>query len=188
MIKLLRNLPAAFSLGLFLLAAPVTLLADDGYLLQPGDLLEISVWKEQDLQRDVLVRPDGGVSFPLVGDIDTSGLSVDALSTRISKRISKYIPDPVVTVSLKQMMGNRIYVLGKVNQPGEFPVIRNVDVMQALSMAGGINPFGDGDEITILRRDGDAQQVIQFDYDAVVSGMDMEQNIRLQPGDIVVVP
>ncbi len=160
----------------------------EGYTLQPGDILEISVWKEPDLQREVLVRPDGGISFPLVGDVDTTGLSVNSLATVIKKRISTYIPDPVVTASLKQMMGNRIYVIGKVNKPGEFPIIRNVDVMQALSMAGGINPFGQGDEITILRRVDGVQQSIPFDYDDVESGRDLEQNIILRPGDVVVVP
>lgn len=174
--------------GLSLQTVAFAVTPPEGYTLQPGDVLEISVWKEPDLQRDVLVRPDGGISFPLVGDIDTSGLSVTALAAVIKKRISQYIPDPVVTASLKQMMGNRIYVIGKVNKPGEYPVIRNVDVMQALSMAGGINPFGQGDEITILRRVDGAQQSIPFNYDDVESGRDLEQNIILRPGDVVVVP
>ncbi len=161
--------------------------AENVYTLQPGDVLEISVWKEADLQRDVLVRPDGGISFPLVGNIDTTGMSIEQLTSEVSKRIEKYIADPVVTVSLKQMMGNRIYILGKVNKPGVYPVVRNVDVLQALSMAGGMNPFADGNKIQVLRRTDGRQRSIPFDYDAVEGG-NLAQNIVLQPGDIVLVP
>jgi polysaccharide export outer membrane protein len=188
MMKSLKIVLAMLAIGLSVSSVAVATPAPEGYTLQPGDILEISVWKEPDLQREVLVRPDGGISFPLVGDVDTTGLTVKGLAAVIKKRISTYIPDPVVTASLKQMMGNRIYVIGKVNKPGEFPIIRNVDVMQALSMAGGINPFGQGDEITILRREGGVQQSIPFDYDDVESGRDLEQNIILRPGDVVVVP
>ncbi len=186
--RLLQIVSFVLIIGLSLQTVAFAVTPPEGYTLQPGDVLEISVWKEPDLQRDVLVRPDGGISFPLVGDINTSGLSVNGLAKVIKKRISQYIPDPVVTASLKQMGGNRIYVIGKVNKPGEFPVIRNVDVMQALSMAGGINPFGEGDEITILRRVDGVQQSIPFNYDDVESGRDLEQNIILRPGDVVVVP
>jgi polysaccharide export outer membrane protein len=188
MMKSLKIVLVILFIGCSLSSLVVASPAPEGYTLQPGDILEISVWKEPDLQREVLVRPDGGISFPLVGDIDTTGLTVNGLAAVIKKRIATYIPDPVVTASLKQMMGNRIYVIGKVHKPGEFPIIRNVDVMQALSMAGGINPFGQGDEITILRREGGAQQSIPFDYGDVESGRDLEQNIILRPGDVVVVP
>jgi polysaccharide export outer membrane protein len=172
----------------FYLACLSFIVAAEGtYTLQPGDVLEISVWKEMDLQRDVLVRPDGGISFPLVGNIDTTGMSIEQMTKEVTARIEKYIPDPVVTVSLKQMIGNRIYILGKVNKPGVYPVVRNVDVLQALSMAGGMNPFADGDKIQILRRNGEKQISIPFDYDAVEDG-DLAQNIVLQPGDVVLVP
>jgi len=162
-------------------------IAGSAYTLQPGDVLEISIWKEPDLQREVLVRPDGGISFPLVGSIDASNKSVDELNSEIAVKISKFIPDAAVTVSLKQMLGNRIYVLGKVIRPGEYTVIRNVDVLQALSMAGGINPFADGEKIQVLRRGDDGQSAIPFSYKAVEKG-DLTQNIVLQPGDTVMVP
>ena len=161
--------------------------ADDVYRLQPGDVLEVSVWKEPDLQREVLVRPDGGLSFPLVGNIDANGQSIQGLNEEISSRLSKFIPDPVVTVSLKQMLGNRIYVMGKVNKPGEFLVNRNVDVLQALSMAGGLNPFAETGKIQVLRRRKGVQSSIPFSYQAVEKG-DLAQNIVLQPGDIILVP
>ncbi len=175
-------------IGLCLALVSLNASAIEGYSLQPGDILEISVWKEPDLQREVLVRPDGGISFPLVGNIKAKNSSVQDVNKEITARLQKYIPDPVVTVSLKQMLGNRVYVVGKVLKPGEFLINRNVDVMQALSMAGGLNPFAAGDEIKILRRVNGVQQSIPFRYESVVEGKDLAQNIVLKPGDVVVVP
>jgi polysaccharide export outer membrane protein len=162
--------------------------ANNKYLLQPGDILEISVWKEPDLQREVLVHPDGRISFPLVGSVMAKNRSVQAVNSAITARLEKYIPDPVVTVNLKQMSGNRIYVVGKVLKPGEFLTNRNIDVMQAIGMAGGLNPFAEGDEILILRRENGVQKSMPFDYDSVAEGKNLTQNILLEPGDVVVVP
>ena len=158
------------------------------YGIEPGDVLIVSVWKEESLQAEVLVRPDGGISFPLAGDIAAAGKTVDQLRQTITERLIKYIPDPVVTVGIKVLSGSRIYVIGKVNRPGEFPVTRYVDVMQALSMAGGANPFAAVNDIKILRRDNGVQRAINFRYSDVESGKKLEQNIILQSGDEVVVP
>lgn len=158
------------------------------YTVQPGDILTVSVWKEDGLQSDVVVRPDGGISFPLVGDIHASGNSIKQLSALITERLVKYIPDPVVNVAVKTLAGNKVYVIGKVNKPGEFPVVSYVDVMQALSMAGGTNPFAALNDIKILRRESGKQRAISFRYGDVESGKRLEQNIILQSGDIVVVP
>jgi polysaccharide export outer membrane protein len=158
------------------------------YGIQPGDVLTVSVWKEEGLQSEVLVRPDGGISFPLVGDVSAAGKSVQQLSALISERLVKYIPDPVVTVSMKALSGNAVYVIGKVNKPGEFPVTHYVDVMQALSMAGGTNPFAALNDIKVLRRVGGKQSAISFRYGDVESGKKLEQNIILKSGDIIVVP
>ncbi len=173
---------------LCLLLLSTKIFANDKYLLQPGDILEISVWKEPDLQSEVLVQPDGRISFPLVGSVMAKGRTVQAVNSAIAARLEKYIPDPVVTVNLKQMSGNRIYVVGKVLKPGEFLSNRNIDVMQAIGMAGGLNPFAEGDEILILRRVNGVQKSIPFDYDKVVDGEDLTQNIILKPGDVIVVP
>jgi len=174
--------------GLWLVFLSATVFAKGSYLLQPGDILEISVWKEPDLQSEVLVQPDGVISFPLVGSVMAKNRTVQDVNKAIAARLEKYIPDPVVTVNLKQMSGNRIYVVGKVLKPGEFLSNRNIDVMQALGMAGGLNPFAEGDEILILRRKDGVQKSIPFDYDSVVEGKDLTQNIFLEPGDVVVVP
>lgn len=158
------------------------------YGIQPGDVLTVSVWKEEGLQAEVLVRPDGGISFPLVGDVSAAGKSVQQLSALISERLAKYIPDPVVTVSMKALTGNAVYVIGKVNRPGEFPATHYVDVMQALSMAGGANPFAALNDIKILRRVNGKQRAFNFRYGDVESGKRLEQNIILHGGDVVVVP
>lgn len=159
-----------------------------GYALQPGDRLDVSVWREDDLKREVLVRADGGISFPLVGDINAKGMTVPQLSEAIAAKLQRFIPDPVVTVSIREMAGNRIYVLGRVNRPGEFPVLRPVNVMQALAMAGGVTPYADTKDINVLRGEEPNQLSLPFNYDAVERGEQLEQNIRLQAGDVIVVP
>jgi polysaccharide export outer membrane protein len=161
----------------------------DPYRIQPGDILSITVWKEEDLQGDVLVRTDGGVSFPLAGEILAVPMTIEELRKDIARRLEKYIPNPVVTVALKQSGGNRIYVLGKVNRPGEFPFGKPIDVMQAISLAGGTTSYASLDDIKILRRkSGGNQDAINFRYSDVAQGRGLEQNILLISGDTVVVP
>jgi polysaccharide biosynthesis/export protein len=158
------------------------------YRLQPGDVVTVSVWKEQDLQREVLVRPDGALTFPLAGEIDVDGRTIEELRVSLVDRLRKYVPDPVVTVAVKAIGGNRVYVIGKVNRPGEFPFSSPVDVMQALSLAGGATPFAEVNDIVILRRDNGGQRALQFRYGDVERGKNLGQNFLLQSGDTVVVP
>ncbi len=161
---------------------------DDGYPLQPGDLLTVSVWKEPELTGDILVRPDGGISIPLAGEIPAAGHAVDEVRAAIDQRLRKFIPDPSVTVMVKQTTGNQIFVIGKVNRPGEYPVNRPVDVMQALSIAGGTTPFAAINDIRVLRRSGEQQITMAFRYTDIEHGRNLKQNILLQSGDTVVVP
>jgi polysaccharide export outer membrane protein len=158
------------------------------YRIQPGDLLTVSVWKEQDLSGDALVRPDGGLSFALVGDVAASGKSVAMLRQELTERLQQYIPNPVITVSVKAIGGNRVFVLGKVQRPGEFPFSRPVDVMQAISLAGGTTSFAALNHIVILRRENGRLRSIPFHYADVERGKSLDQNILLASGDTVVVP
>jgi len=159
------------------------------YKVNPGDILEINVWKEEGMQQEVMVRPDGGLSFPLVGDLIVQNLSLVEIEQAISEKLGQYLADPVVTVSAKQLLGNKIYVIGQVNKPGEFIASRYVDVMQVLSMAGGMTPFAAVNDIIILRRDiNGKQQAIEFEYGELEGGDELEQNILMQAGDVVVVP
>jgi polysaccharide export outer membrane protein len=162
--------------------------AETPYVVQAGDILQVSVWKETDLQAEVLVRPDGGISFPLAGEISAAGHSIEDIRAQIDQRLRKYIPEPVVTVALKVIGGNRIYVLGKVSRPGDFALARPLDVMQALSLAGGATPYANLDDIQILRREGDHQVALSFSYGDVGRGKRLAQNVLLQSGDTVVVP
>ena len=158
------------------------------YKIGPGDILTVSVWKEEGLQQEVLIRPDGGMSFPLAGDIQAGGKSVAELSDILVQKIKKYIPDPVVTVAIRQIQNNKIYIVGKVNRAGEYVATRYVDVMQALAMAGGLNAYASSNNIKILRRVNGKVQSRSFEYDDVANGKALQQNIILQGGDVVVVP
>jgi polysaccharide biosynthesis/export protein len=160
----------------------------DSYLLRPGDILQVSVWKETDLQGEVLIRPDGAISFALAGELQAAGHTVGELTKLLETRVRKYIPDAVVTVSVKTILGNRVYVIGKVNRPGDFPLSGPIDVMQALSLAGGATPFANTNHIRVLRRAGDHELSIPFHYGEVERGRRLDQNILLQSGDTVVVP
>lgn len=158
------------------------------YMIQPGDVLTVSVWKEKELQADVLVRPDGGLSFPLAGDIQATGRTVEEVRSLIEKGLKRYIPDPAVSVAVKQIGGNFIYVIGKVNRPGQFPFSKPLDVMQALALAGGATPYASVNDIRILRRDANGLRSMPFHYNDVEKGRELEQNILLGSGDTVVVP
>ena len=162
--------------------------SDDTYTVAPGDILEISVWKEEDLDRKVLVAPDGRLNFPMVGTIDARDKSVAKIRKEIEQRLKPYITEPVVNVAVINNQGNSIFVIGKVEHPGQYAVRRNIDVLQALSLAGGLTPFAEEDDIKILRRVGAEVKVFPFDYSEVVSGENLQQNILLKPGDTVTVP
>jgi polysaccharide export outer membrane protein len=163
-------------------------LANDDYKLNPGDIIQISVWKEPDLQKEVLIRPDGKFSFPLTGDILAEGFSVEEVREMVKQRLERYIPDTVVSITVLQTNGNRVYVIGQVNRPGEITANPSVDIVQALAIAGGMNAFAQKNDITILRRTPTGQKSIPFRYSDIEKGRRLEQNIMLRAGDVVIVP
>ena len=188
---LLRSflLPTVAALACGAAAAQAEDAAYAAYAVQPGDVLSVSVWKEPSLQNPVLVRPDGGFSFPLAGEIDARGKSVADLQQLIAERLKKFISDPVVSVSVQDVKGNKVYVLGQVNRPGEFVVNPSVSAIQALSMAGGTTVFANAGGIFVLRRGaGGIQHAIPVHYADILKGKGLEQNIELQSGDVLVVP
>lgn len=158
------------------------------YLIGAEDVLKISVWKEPELDREVVVRPDGGISFPLVGDVQVRDKTVDQVKETIRKKISKYIPKAEVTVSLVKASSYKIYVLGKVNNPGQYVLGSYVDVLQALSIANGLTPYASSDDIKILRRIEGVEKAYSFEYSSASAGEKMGQNIILKSGDVVLVP
>lgn len=186
-------------LSLFLLfALPTAGFADEAnpvpagqsthdYRIVPGDGLDITVWKEEGLATKLAVRPDGGISFPLIGNLHAEGLTADQLKKEIAKRLSEYLSDPEVTVNVLGT-NQKVYVVGKVNKPGEMQLVSPLTVMHALAVAGGLTPFADEDDIKILRRSDHTTISLPFDYGSVSKGEDLEQNIQLQNGDIILVP
>ena len=158
------------------------------YLLGPEDAIEISVWKEPELTKQLVVRPDGKITYPLIGEVQAAGLTVKDLQKEISKRLEKYVTDANVTVILLKAQHYKIYVTGKINKPGDFIVGRPTTVMQAIAMAGGLTPFASPGSIVVLRNTGGKEEVYPFSYNAVARGQSLEQNRTLLPGDVVVVP
>ena len=164
------------------------LAADKPYYIGPGDVLEISVWKDPELSRNVVVPPDGVISFPLIDNIAATNLSVAELRKLVTQKLSAFIPDVTVTVMLIEINSLKAYVIGKVKSPGEFDINLESNVMQILSKAGGLTPFASDGNIKILRQKDAKIIQIPFDYGEVEKGKNLEQNILLQPGDVVVVP
>jgi polysaccharide export outer membrane protein len=158
------------------------------YKLHAGDKIEVSVWKEVDMQRPVIIRPDGKFSFPLTGEVQAAGRTADQVRIDIEGRLQKYIPEPVVTVTVEETAGNRIFVIGQVNKPGMFIMNPQLTVLQALSLAAGATPFAKLDNIIVIRGTGASQTTLPFRYSQVTEGKSLGQNILLESGDVIVVP
>jgi len=161
---------------------------EQGYLIGPGDVLDISVWKDEALTRACVVRPDGLISFPLIGEIMATGRTVTDLKAEMADKLVRFVPEIVLSVDIKQINSMIVYVIGKVNAPGRFALTVNVNVLQALSTAGGLNPYAKSRKIKIFREGTGETTIFPFDYDEVVDGRHLEQNILLKRGDVVVVP
>jgi polysaccharide export outer membrane protein len=162
--------------------------AQDSYTINPGDVLQVTVWKEDGLDREVLVLPDGSIQFPLVGSLTASGKTLPELQAILKEKLTSFIPDNSVIVSVKAPLGHVVDVVGQVNKPGELVLSHRTSVMQALSIAGGLTPYASRGNIIILRREGEKETTIAFDYNDVSEGDSLEQDIILRPGDVIVVP
>ncbi len=170
-----------------LLAEPSSVV-EPAYLLGPEDVLKVAVWKDEHLTQETVIRPDGMISFPLIGEVAASGRTVEDVRAEIARRLTKFLPNPNVTVTVLKVLSYRIYVLGRVNKPGEYQAGHHTDVLQALSMAGGLTPYASENNIKIIRRNGTDELVFPFRYGDAKKGEDLQQNIILQRGDLVMVP
>jgi len=162
--------------------------ANSDYRIGPQDVLRIDVWKEPDISRTIPVRPDGKISLPLMNDVQAAGQTAMELATLIREGLSKYINSPQVTVSVTEINSRRIYVTGEVMRPGAQPLLPNMTVLQALTSSGGFTQFAKTKSIYVLRTEGRQQVKHPFNYKAVLDGKHPEDNIQLQPGDVIVVP
>jgi len=161
----------------------------DDYKIGPGDILEISVYGEESLNRkDLVVRPDGRVSFPLVGDVLVGDLTTKKAKEAVEQSLHEYIPEAVAAVSIVQLGSLQYYVVGKVNKPGMYNVSKPLTVLQALAMAGGLTPYAQESNIVVVRNSGKETLRLPFNYKKVKKGQSIEENITLERGDVVVVP
>jgi len=161
---------------------------DASYTLHPGDKIEVSVWKEPDLQKILIISPDGKLSLPLAGEIPAAGKTVAQIRSEIETRLKALITEPVVTVSILEVNGNVAYVIGQVNKPGALVMNPRINVLQALSLTGGGTAFAKLDDVIVVRGAGSGQHVFAFRYGQVSAGKHLEQNIVLESGDVVIVP
>lgn len=161
---------------------------DPNYVIGPQDVLDVDVWKEQELTRTIEVRPDGKISLPLLNDVQASGLTPMQLAANITDGLKKFITDPQVTVIVTDIRSQRVYILGEVTHPGAYPLLPGMNVLQALSSAGGFTMFANTKKIYVLRQQAGKQEKFPFNYKEAISGKRADQNIVLRAGDQIVVP
>lgn len=164
------------------------LVTDPKYIIGQGDVLDISVWKDEALTRTVVVLPDGMIAFPLIGELKAEGKTVAALKQEMETLLARYVSDLVLNVEVRQSNSMLVYIIGRVNNPGRQVLNSRITVLQALAMAGGPNPFAKKNNIRVFRQEGAATNSYRFRYDDVVQGEHLEDNIVLQRGDVIVVP
>lgn len=181
--------PVRLQAFILLLLGSLFQTANADYLIQPGDILSISVWNEDRLTLNSAVLPDGSISFPLIGVLNVANQSPRQVKEQLTDKLSTVISDPVVNIEVKEARGNSVYVIGKVNAPGRFVLDKPTDVLQILSMAGGFGTYAKSDEIRILRRNpSGATKVFDFNYEDIIKGKNLNNNIILQAADTVIVP
>jgi len=169
-------------------AAPPSASAEE-YMIGPDDLLAVNVWREPEISRNVLVRPDGKISLPLVGDLRAGGRTPVQLQDDIKGQLLNYLANPEVTVIVQEARSQKFNVLGEVEHPGSYPLSRSMTVLDAIAVAGGLRDFAKTRKIYVLRIKGDGSRArLRFNYKEVIKGQSLSQNIELQPRDTVVVP
>jgi len=161
---------------------------ESSYRIGPNDVLNIFVWKEADLTRDVTVMPDGNITYPLIGEITAQGRTATEIKKTITDKLQNYVTAPEVPVIVKESRSQVIYTVGKLLRPGPYPLAPGMTVMQALSAAGGFAEWADPKSIMIVRREGGKETQLRFNYKEFTSGENLQQNILLNPGDTIVVP
>jgi len=162
--------------------------ADADYKIGPQDVLRIDVWKEPDISRTIPVRPDGKITLPLLNDVQAAGMTAMQLAASLHDSLSKFLTNPQVTVTVTEINSRRVYITGEVVRAGALPLLPGMTVLQALSSSGGFTQFAKTKSIYVLRTEEGKQVKHPFNYKEVVKGNLQDQNIVLQPGDVIVVP
>jgi polysaccharide export outer membrane protein len=159
-----------------------------GYVIGPEDVLSILFWREKDLSSDVMVRPDGMISLPLLNDIQAAGLTTDELREKVMTEANKFVEDPNATVVVKQINSRKVYITGQVSKPGAYPLVGPMSVLQLIAMAGGLLEYADREKISIMRTEKGNPVAYSFNYNWVIARKNLRQNIELKPGDTILVP
>jgi polysaccharide export outer membrane protein len=162
--------------------------ADPAYVIGVADVLDVVFWRDKDLSAEVVVRPDGKITLPLLNEVEAGGLTPEQLRQSILERARRFIEEPTASVIVKQINSRQVFILGEVAKPGTYPLAGRATVLQLIATAGGLTEFAARDEIVVLRNLGGAPQRHRVSYDAVVKGRDLTQNLELAAGDTIVVP
>ena len=182
------NIPSVKTLAQMQQPKPGAAASEDSYVIGPGDKLSIDLWREPDLSKQVTVRLDGKISVPLIEDVGAGGLTSAELRTQLAEKYGQYVDSPVVSVTVLESLSKKIYLVGKVTRPGEHLLQKNMTVVQAISVAGGLTDWADPSDIRLIRKIKGEQKTFRVDYDAIVSGKDLSQNVQLEPDDTIFVP
>jgi polysaccharide export outer membrane protein len=158
------------------------------YVIGPEDVLDVRFWKDQDMSGEVVVRPDGRISLPLLNDVPAAGLTPEQLRTRLMDEARRYVETPNATVIVKSINSRRVFITGQVDKPGPYPLTSRITVVQLIAMAGGLREYADAGKIVIMRSENGRVIPLRFDYTKLAEGKNVSQNIDLRPGDTVIVP
>ena len=167
-------------------AAPVVVPGD--YVIGADDALSIVFWRDKDMSVEVVVRPDGKISLPLLNEVQAAGYTPEQLRGQLVEAASKYLEEPNATVVVKEIRSRKVFITGGVQKPGPYDLLSPMTVLQLISTAGSLNEFVDGKNIRVLRNENGKQTVFKFNYKQVLEGKNLPQNIQLKPGDTVLVP
>jgi polysaccharide export outer membrane protein len=168
--------------------APVAAALPAGYVIGAEDVLSILFWRDKDMSADVVVRPDGKISLPLVNDVDAAGLTPDQLRERLTQVASKFIPDPSLAVVVKEIHSRKVFITGNVGKPGAYALSGDMNVVQLIALAGGLAEYADAKNIVVMRSGAGGQQSFKVNYKDVVKQKNVQQNISLKSGDTVIIP
>ena len=163
--------------------------AGSEYIIGVGDVLEIVTWKEPDFSREeIRVRTDGKITFPLLDDVQAAGFPPTTLKKTIEQRLKQYVSSPNVTVTIREAASQRFYILGEVAHTGEYPITKNLTVLQAFALAGGFTEWASKKEIILFRRDKGQEKVIRINYKDIIKDRDFRQNVEIKADDTIIVP
>jgi polysaccharide export outer membrane protein len=170
------------------LSAPTGVTLPTGYLIGADDVLTIVFWRDKEMSAEVVVRPDGRISLPLLNDVQAAGLTPDQLRADLEKAASKYIADPNSTVVVKEIHSRKVFITGNVAKAGTYPLTGEMNVLQLIALAGGLAEYADAKNIVVMRNEGGQPHAFKFNYKDVIKQKNVQQNILLKPGDTIVVP